>query len=238
MSTPLGEGSSEGGPRHEDRWDNDDEVGYTHGPRGGGVPGAGSNSRDETSVYEQKHEVGDTQDSVRQEFGGIKWGSAFFGWLCATGAIVLLAAIVAGIGTLVDQNTGTDLERLSQDPQSAGIAGGVVLLVVLSVGYFCGGYVAGRMARFDGVRQGVAVWVWALVMAAVFAALGYFVGDQFDVGSALTGLPELPVSESDRTVTAVVAAVAVVIIALLAAILGGLTGMRFHRKVDAGRAVR
>ncbi len=173
-------------------------------------------------------------DHGRRQFGGIKWGSAFFGWLSATGAIVLLAAIVAGAGALVDQNTGTDLEQISQDPQSAGIVGGVVLLVVLFIGYFCGGYVAGRMARFDGGRQGVAVWIWALVMAALFAAVGYFVGDQFDVGSQLTGLPDLPVNEADRTLTAAVAGAAVVLIALIGAILGGLAGMRFHRKVDAG----
>ena len=173
-------------------------------------------------------------DLGRRQFGGIKWGSAFFGWLSATGAIVLLAAVVAGAGALVDQNTGTDLEQISQDPQSAGIVGGVVLLVVLFVGYFCGGYVAGRMARFDGARQGMAVWIWALLMAALFAAVGYFVGDQFDVGSQLTGLPDLPVNEADRTLTAAVAGAAVVLIALIAAILGGLAGMRFHRKVDAG----
>ena len=39
--------------------------------------------------------------------------------------------------------------------------GGNILLVVPFVAYYyCGGYVAGRMARFDGVNQVRAVWVW------------------------------------------------------------------------------
>ncbi|MGB3258651.1 MAG: hypothetical protein WBA72_11775 [Ornithinimicrobium sp.] len=198
-----------------------------------------SQSRDAEAPVARRQEADPTvPDHGRREYGGIKWGSAFFGWLTATGAIVLLAAIVAGAGALVDQNSGTDLDQLSQDPQSAGIVGGVLLLVVLFIGYFCGGYVAGRMARFDGARQGVAVWVWAVVMAALFAAVGYLVGDQFDVGSPLTGLPEVPVDEGDQTLTAAVAGAAVVLIALIGAILGGLAGMRFHRKVDAGVGVR
>ncbi len=226
MSTPLGEGSREGGPRRNDRWDDDNSVEESRGRRDEGLPVQGQTVADR-----------DNPDHVRREFGGIKWGSAFFGWLSASGAIVLLAAIVAGVGALVDQNTSTDLEQISQDPQSAGIVGGVVLLVVLFIGYFCGGYVAGRMARFDGARQGVAVWIWGLLMAVIFAALGYFLDERFDVGSQLTGLPSLPIDESDRSLTAVVAGAAVLLIALIAAILGGLTGMRFHRKVDAG-AVR
>ena len=39
--------------------------------------------------------------------------------------------------------------------------GVVVAAVVLFVAYVCGGYVAGRMARFDGIKQGLAVWGWS-----------------------------------------------------------------------------
>src|ERR687897_511699 len=35
----------------------------------------------------------------KEEFGGIKFGAAFFGWLAATGMAVLLTAIVAAAGT-------------------------------------------------------------------------------------------------------------------------------------------
>jgi hypothetical protein len=228
------------------------DTGYTaerpENRRDGGVPvrePEGELDRDADTVrFRQRDSVrafevddratSDTTDfeAGHERFGGIKWGSAFFGWLTATGAIVFLAAMAAGIGALVDQNTSTNLEEISQDPQSAGIVGGVVLGLILFIGYFCGGYVAGRMARFDGVRQGVAVWVWALIMAALFAGLGFLAGDQFDVGSQLSGLPSPPVDGSDRTMTAWIVGVSVVLLALLSAILGGKVGMRFHRKVD------
>ena len=37
----------------------------------------------------------------KEQFGGIKIGSAFFGWLAATGTAVLLTALVAAAGTAV-----------------------------------------------------------------------------------------------------------------------------------------
>ncbi len=35
---------------------------------------------------------------AREKFGGFNWGSAFFGWLVAVAASVLLLAIVGAIG--------------------------------------------------------------------------------------------------------------------------------------------
>ncbi len=54
------------------------------------------------------------------------------------------------------------------------------LLVIVLVAFYCGGYVAGRMARFSGVVQGLAVWVWALVIAIVVALVGVVLGVQDD----------------------------------------------------------
>ncbi len=36
--------------------------------------------------------------SARAAYGGIKWGSAFFGWLSAMGLAVLLTALLAAVG--------------------------------------------------------------------------------------------------------------------------------------------
>ena len=242
MSTPLGDSSNEGRPRRDDSMDSGYDAEDPDGRRGGGVPVDERHTErlpvrdpdyDHTREFDSRAAT-DTADfeAGHDQFGGIKWGSAFFGWLTATGAIVFLSAIVAAIGALLDQNTSVDLEQISADPQSAGIVGGIALGVVIFLGYFCGGYVAGRMARFDGARQGVAVWVWALLMAAVFTGLGFLAGDRFDVGSQLSGLPSVPVDGSDRTITALVVAASVVLLALIAAVLGGKAGMRFHRKVD------
>ena len=47
----------------------------------------------------------------------------------------------------------------SADAASVGLTLAVVALVVLVVAYFAGGYVAGRLARFDGARNGFLSWV-------------------------------------------------------------------------------
>jgi len=105
-------------------------------------------------------------------------------------------------------------------------------LVILFVAYYCGGYVAGRMARFDGAKQGVAVWLWALVAAVVVAVLGAVAGSKFNVLANLNSFPRIPVDEGQLSTAGIIAAVAAAAAALLGAVLGGLAGMRFHRRVD------
>jgi hypothetical protein len=174
----------------------------------------------------------------RQEHGGVKIGSAFFGFLTATGVGVLLTALVAAAGTAIGLSTtggdavGAASEAASGSASTIGIVGGIVLLVILFVAYYCGGYVASRMARFDGIKQGFAVWVWALLVAVVIAVLGTVAGDKYDILARLDSFPRIPVSEGDLTTGGIIAAVAVVVASLAGALLGGLAGMRFHRMVD------
>ncbi|MGL5816696.1 MAG: hypothetical protein ACRCYR_03970 [Phycicoccus sp.] len=178
----------------------------------------------------------DVVAAEREQFGGIKPGSAFFGWLTATGTAVLLTALVAAAGTAVGLATDTDVsaatDQASSDPGTVGLVGGIVLLVILFGSYYCGGYVAGRMARFDGAKQGLAVWLWALLVAGLVALLGTVAGDEFNVLARLNSFPRIPVGEGDLSTAGIVAAVAVVVASLAGAVLGGLAGMRFHRKVD------
>lgn len=172
----------------------------------------------------------------REAFGGIKVGAAFFGWLTATGMAVLLTALVAAAGTAVGLATDTDVaavtSRASQDPGTVGVVGAVALGVVLFLSYYCGGYVAGRMARFAGAKQGVAVWLWAVLVAVVAAVAGAVAGSRYDVLARLDSLPRIPVNEGDVTTGGLVAVAVVAVVSLLAAVVGGLAGMRYHRRVD------
>ena len=172
----------------------------------------------------------------KQQYGGIKWGSAFFGWLTATGTGVLLTALLAGAGTAVGVATNTSAGQAAgqatQQAGTVGLIGGIALLVILLIAYYCGGYVAGRMARFNGAKQGIAVWLWALLVAVLVAVIGALLGSKFDVLSRLNGLPRLPVNEGTLTTGGLIAIIAAVAASLIGAILGGLAGMRFHRKVD------
>lgn len=165
----------------------------------------------------------------RAEYGGTKLGSAFFGWLTATGTAVLLTALVAGVGVAVGLSTDTSAGQIVEQ---VSVAGAVSLIVILFVSYYCGGYVAGRMARFDGAKQGFAVWLWALVIAVIVAVVAAVAGDKYDVLARLNGFPRLPVNEGNLAVAGIVTALALVGASLVGAILGGLAGVRYHRKVD------
>ncbi len=168
----------------------------------------------------------------REEFGGMKFGSAFFGWLAATGMAVLLTALVAGAGTALGYTTNVNTTNpTAGEVQSVGIAGGIALLAIIFLAYFCGGYVAGRMARFNGFRQGVAVWLWAVIIAIVVAVLAAIAGSRYDVLAHLN-LPRIPVNEGTLTTAGVLTAVGIAAVSLVGAVLGGLAGMRFHRRVD------
>jgi membrane associated rhomboid family serine protease len=168
----------------------------------------------------------------KERYGGIKWGSAFFGWLTATGTAVILTALLAAAGTAVGVANDTSAGEAARQADTIGIIGGIALLLVLLIAYYCGGYVAGRMARFNGVKQGIAVWLWALAIAVVVAVTGALLGTKFDVLARLNGFPRIPVNEGALTTGGLIAILVAVAAALVGAVSGGLAGMRFHRKVD------
>ena len=186
-----------------------------------------------TTPRARRDEVVATQ---HERFGGVKIGSAFFGWLTATGLAVLLTALLsavgAGVGVANPANAQHVAQQAAQNPGTVGLVGGIVLAVILFVSYFAGGYVAGRMARFDGARQGVAVWLWAIVIAVVVAVLAVVAGNEFNVLGTLNGFPRIPIKEGTLTTGGIVALVVAAVVTLVGAVLGGMAGMRFHRRVD------
>jgi len=175
-----------------------------------------------------------------ERFGGIHWGAAFFGWLSANGLAVLMLAMVSAAGVAIGLTaTSGNLELNQQRAENGvlgsseqiGIAGGIVALVILAAAYFAGGYVAGRMSRFDGARQGFAVWLIGLLVVVVLAGAGTLFGAKYNVLAKLS-LPRIPVDEGTATTGAVVALVAILLVSALAAVLGGKTGEYYHRKID------
>jgi len=159
----------------------------------------------------------------RDHFGGTKWGSAFFGWLSAVGLASLLLGIAAAAGVA--------LGLADEDTETIGIGGGIALLCVLALAWFCGGYVAGRMARFDGGRQGIGVWGWTLIAGAIVALLAIIGGNEYDVFAELN-LPRLPVGDETLSTEGALALGAALLTTLVFAVLGGAAGERYHRRVD------
>jgi hypothetical protein len=168
-------------------------------------------------------------DRQRIRFGGISWGSAFFGLLSAIGLAAILLGIVAAAGVAIGVSQIKDVTNGNAD--TIGLGGAILVLAVVAVSWFCGGYVAGRMARFDGMRQGIAVWVWTVVIGAVLAIVAVIGGSQYDVFARLN-LPNVAVGNQSLTTGGAVTLAAALVVALIAAIVGGKVGNRFHRRVD------
>jgi hypothetical protein len=189
-----------------------------------------------TTTTEGAHATrGAARDAVaaqRARFGGIKWGAAFFGWLSANGLAVLLLALLSATGVAIGLTNGLDsADEAAQQADTLGLAGGIAILVVLFLAYLAGGYVAGRMARFDGVRQGVAVWVIGLIVVLLLALAGLVLGAQYNVLEQLN-LPRIPVDEGTATTAGIITLVAILVVTLFGAIVGGKLGDRFHRRID------
>jgi hypothetical protein len=198
--------------------------------------------RDEAAVPEEDIPSQGTPEQTRlaasamhrrehQAYGGaIQWEAAFFGWLVATGLAAILVAMAVGAGvalglTEIDDPARTQAERLT-------LGGGAVLVGILLISYLAGGYVAGRMARFDGWRQGLGVWIVALVMTAALGATAWLAGGDVNPLESLD-LPRIPVDEeAGLSGGGAIALAAAAVVSLLAAVAGGSGGERFHRAVD------
>lgn len=184
---------------------------------------------DDTTALDRREVVGRQKDA----FGGMKFGSCFFGWLTASGTAVLLAALVTGIGAAMGLSRNVDVNNPTPvQTESIGFVGGIALLAIIFVAYLAGGYVAGRMARFNGLKQGLGVWLWAVIMAVLIGIAGWLAGSRFDLLAQVNSYPRIPLNEGTLTVGGIVVAIGVVAASLIGALLGGLAGMRYHRRVD------
>jgi amino acid transporter len=164
----------------------------------------------------------------RDEFGGMNLGAAFFGWLVAIGMAVIVTSILIAAGAAIG------LTKEAPDASNAdtvSIVGGALLVATLMLAYFCGGYVAGRMSRFDGGRQGFGTWLIGLVVTLLIAGAGAVFGSEYNVFEKLS-LPRIPVDEGSLATGGAIALVVVVLGTLIAAIVGGKTGRRYHARVD------
>ena len=160
-------------------------------------------------------------DEARRRFGGIDIPATLAGLLAALGATVLFAGLLGGAGSIGYQR-GADADDLS-------IGGLVAGMLVLLMSFLIGGWVAGRMARYDGARNGFVTALWFVLLAAAVSALGAWAGDRYDFFDDV----RLPQWFSDSSGPAIASAVAGIVLMLLAATVGGIVGARYHRKADA-----
>ena len=199
----------------------------TTGPRTGTAAGAGG-----VATARRPASVADRRAAQRERFGGADGTAIFFGWLSALGLAALLLAVVGAAGTRLGFAQNVSTADATSNAGTIGIVGAAILVVVLLLAYYCGGYVAGRMARFDGSRQGFRVWLLGLLVTIAAAVAGWIGGSQYNVYQQLN-LPRIPIKEGDIATGAIITLVVVLVGTFLAAVAGGKAGDRYHARIDA-----
>jgi MFS family permease len=186
---------------------------------------------DEARAVDVRTERGTARDpyagiaAAHERFGGVDIPASLVGMLTALSTTLILAGLVGAAVGAVGYQTG--LEENADDLSISSLIGGVA---VLFVAYLIGGWAAGRIARYDGARNGFAAGIWTLVLAAILAGLGAWIGSEYDVFRNV----ELPQwFESDAlTTAAIISGIAAIAAMFAGGIIGGLWGERYHRRAD------
>ena len=175
-------------------------------------------------------------ETAHERFGGMNAGAAFFGWLVAVAITILLSGIIGAVAAGVSDQTNVTQNDAERAANTIGLVAAIVLVAVLALAYYTGGYVAGRMSRFDGARQGLGVWVIGLIVTLVAVAVGWIFGDQYNVLDRVD-LPRIPIPTDQVSSGGIITGLVVVVVTALAAMTGGTVGRRYHAKVDRHLAV-
>ena len=163
-------------------------------------------------------------------FGGFSVTSVLAGVLVAYGAF----AILAGLAAAALDAFGSDTD-LTTDWETLGTTGGIVVAGLLFLAYLFGGYVAGRMARRNGLAHGAGVLVLGIVVVAAVAALARSSADPDAIASNLRSLG-IPTTADEWGQAGTVAGIASLIAVVAGSLLGGALGERWHARLFARAA--
>lgn len=165
-------------------------------------------------------------EPVSERFGGIDLGGVIGGLLAGLGTLLLLGLVATALGV-----AGSDMGRATPEGITAGAVVATAVILVLSC--WVGGWVAGRISRYDGAANGGLTAFAFLLLVGLSVAIGAATAtDVFDV-RGLLGTDILPgLSSSDLTVIAVVSAAVIAILSIGAGMIGGRMGDGYHRRAD------
>ena len=222
------QGSSQGSPEAPSQGNGDKETRIIRTP---GQPDTTADATPYPRGYFEAAE--DREDRLRDMYGGVDWLASLLGFVFA----LVTGAIFSAVAGVVLAPLGFSLNLTG--PLGAAVITGLVLLgVLIFLTYFFGGYVAGRLARFDGGRNGAMLLVWTLLtglllLLAAGVFRGFLPGGAADaiggfldrISSALGGL-------SQAGIVGIVVVVAAFLIALVGGLLGGRLGSRYHAEID------
>lgn len=178
----------------------------------------------------------DREEYLRDIYGGVDWLASFVGFI-----FTLLFAVIVGTaaGALLLVPLGLADSLSGGQLTSTAITGFAVVAGVLFVSFLLGGYISGRMARYDGGVNGAMVLLWTVLVAVALVLLsgllrqvisgtiaGQIVSEAFTFGNTATQLL------GGLGTAGAVIGVAAALVALLGGMVGGRLGSRYHREID------
>jgi hypothetical protein len=174
------------------------------------------------------------EDRLRDMYGGVDWLASFLGFVFAA----VLGAIFSVVTGLLLAPLGFSL-NLGGEIGAAVITGLVLVAVLVFLTYFCGGYVAGRLARFDGGRNGMMLLLWTLVTTLLAALVGGIFSNFLPAGISESvqnliqnGVLSTIGNLSQLGLVGIVIFIGALLVALLGGFLGGRLGSRYHTEID------
>jgi hypothetical protein len=178
----------------------------------------------------------DREEYLRDIYGGVDWLASFVGFV-----FTLLLSGLLGLGATLFLLMPLDLQSSLEGGQltSTSITGFSVIAAVGFFAFLFGGYVSGRMGRYDGGRNGAMVLLWTVLITALLLVLsgvlgqtisgtpmGSFVGDVLGFGDAAVDLL------AGLGIPGAVVSGVIALVALVGGMVGGRLGSRYHREID------
>jgi hypothetical protein len=153
--------------------------------------------------------------------------ASVLGWIVAWGSIAIALACLERVGI----NTGFNLGIANGGPGDGGWWAGLWLLIVSGGGFLLGGYAASRMARANGTRHAILVWVIAMLATAADAIFEAIRNGTEGVLRLISGVPFWAETGLTDEVRAIVVLAIFAAVSLVGALIGGGLGQTAN-KVD------
>lgn len=172
------------------------------------------------------------RETLRSRYGGFDWIATFLGFAVATFFLTVLLGMVAAIVGSVGYQLGAEVPKvggsISGATQQLGIGALAGSILALVLAYLIGGYTAGRLARYDGMKNGMGVVAWTILMVIILGILGALLGSKFNVASQL----HLDVNVSSLTTGGLISLAVTLLVMLISSGLGGALGAHYHKRID------
>ena len=180
------------------------------------------------------HRIGGSENvsEVYERYGKPDLLASIVGMLAGLGTLVFLGALIAaGAGGIEYQLNILNEEGSLDEASTIGL---VIAALVVFASFLVGGFAAGRMSRYHGGLNGFGAGLWLVLLVAIFAALGAWIGAEYNAFNRLD-LPNwfAQIDVDELTAIAAIASAILIGAALAGGYIGGRLGEAYHTRVDA-----